>query len=114
VRILIVDDSSFMRKRIASAVKEAGHEVVGMACDGEEGVEMYRSLRPDLVIMDVTMRGVDGIEAVRRIKSEHSDAKVVFMSLVSDPEVISQAKGLGALAWLGKNEHQRLREILAG
>jgi len=107
-----VDDSSFMRKRIAGAVERAGHQVVGQARDGQEGIEMYRSLKPDMVIMDVTMRGMDGIEAVRNIRQVDGEARVVFMSLVSDERIQQEAMKLGALAWLGKDEHGRLIDLL--
>jgi two-component system chemotaxis response regulator CheY len=94
-RILIVDDSSFMRKRIAQALLHAGHEVVGQAQDGAQAFELFKDLRPDLVVMDVTMRGTDGIAGTKMIRSLDSKARIVFMSLISDPDLMSEAKGLG-------------------
>ncbi len=113
-RILIIDDSSFMRKRIGNSVRKAGHEVIGTARDGAEGFELYRELRPDLVIMDITMRGIDGIEAAAMIRQSDAEARIVFMSLVTDPEVIAQAKELGAIDFLGKNDSEKLSRIMDG
>jgi len=112
-RVLIIDDSSFMRKRIGSVIKEAGHEIAGTARDGAEGCELYYSLKPDLVIMDVTMRGMDGIKAAEMIRKSDPDARIVFMSLVTDPGVISKADALGAIAFLGKNDSDRLCTIMS-
>jgi two-component system chemotaxis response regulator CheY len=63
IRVLVVDDSGFMRKRIVEELKAQGHSVVGEAKGGNEAVELYRTLRPDLVTMDITMRDKDGITA---------------------------------------------------
>lgn len=112
MKVLIVDDSSFMRKRLKALLKDAGHQVVGTAKDGLEGFELYEALKPDLVIMDVTMRGVDGIEGARMIKEAHPDARIVFMSLVKDPAVIDKAKCIGGLDFIEKKDHQRLLDIL--
>ncbi len=112
LKILVVDDSSFMRKRLKGLLKEAGHDVVATARDGKEGFELYRKLRPDLVIMDVTMRGVDGIQCARMIKDEDPEARILFMSLVKDPNVISEAKNLGSLGFIEKKDHHRLFDIM--
>ena len=113
-RVLIIDDSSFMRKRIGNTVRQAGHEVTGMARDGAEGFDLYRKLQPDLVIMDITMRGMDGIQAAGMIREADPDARILFMSLVTDPDVISRANALGAIGFLGKNDSERLNRIMNG
>jgi len=112
LRVLIVDDSSFMRKRLKGLLEDAGHTVVGTARDGKEGFELYGLLRPDLVIMDVTMRGVDGIAGAKMIKKAHPDARIVFMSLVRDPHVIDEAKRIGSLGFIEKKDHQQLFAII--
>ena len=63
--ILIVDDSSIMRKMIKETLKTAGHDVIGEAKNGDDAVALYKTLKPDLVTMDITMRGMDGFEAAR-------------------------------------------------
>jgi len=113
-RILIIDDSSFMRKRIGNTVRQAGHQVIGTARDGAEGFELYRQLRPDLVIMDITMRGIDGIQAAAMIRDEDPAARIIFMSLVTDPDVIDRAHQLGAIDFLGKNDSEKLSRIMDG
>ena len=108
----MVDDSSFMRKRLKGLLREAGHEVVATARDGQEGFELYKDLRPDLVIMDVTMSGVDGLKGARMIKKEDPEAKILFMSLVRDPDVIMEAERLGSLGFIEKKDHHRLFDIM--
>ncbi len=112
--VLIIDDSSFMRKRIGNIVRQAGHDVIGTARDGAEGFDLYKKLRPDLVIMDVTMRGVDGIQAAGMIREVDPEARILFMSLITDPEVISMANELGAIDFLGKDDSERLSHIMDG
>lgn len=113
-RILIIDDSSFMRKRIGNTVRQTGHEVTGTARDGSEGVDLYRKLQPDLVIMDVTMRGMDGIQAAGMIREADPEARILFMSLITDPDVISRANAVGAIDFLGKNDSEKLSRIMDG
>lgn len=111
-RILIVDDSSFMRKRIAQVLLRAGHEIVGQAQDGAQAFELFRELHPDFVVMDVTMRGTDGIAGTKMIRTLDAEARIVFMSLNSDPDVMSEAKKLGAVGFIGKNEYDRLLSLM--
>lgn len=111
-RILVVDDSSFMRKRIVEVLLKGGHDVIGQAENGEQAIALYAELLPDFVIMDVTMKGLDGVEAARRIKKQQQNARIIFMSLVSDLEIMEQARALGALAFLRKDEYDRLLALL--
>ncbi len=110
--VLIVDDSSFMRKRIAKAVESAGHTITGQAGDGAEGFEAYREQRPEVVIMDITMRGTDGLRGAEMIREFDPDASVIFMSMVEDEKVQARAKELGAVGFIGKSEHDRLAELI--
>ena len=111
---MIVDDSSFMRKNLKSNLTKAGHLVVGGAKDGTEGFELYKETSPDLVIMDVTMSGTDGIKGASLIKEYDPKANIVFMSLVNDPDVKKQADSLGALAYLDKKDMDGLFQIING
>jgi len=112
LRVLIVDDSSFMRKRLKDTLEKAGHQVVGAAQNGQEGYELFKKTKPDLVIMDVAMQGVDGIEGVRLIKRDFPHAKIIFMSLVEDPKIREEASRLNILGFIGKREHDKLLEII--
>lgn len=101
-RILVVDDSKIMRMNISSILTKAGHTVVGEAADGKEGHLMYRTHLPDLVTMDITMPGVNGIDAVRLIMQEYPKAKIIMVSALSQRHMVFEALELGAKHYLIK------------
>ena len=82
MRALIVDDSAYMRKILADIVLDLKWEISGEAGTGEEAIESYKKLRPDIVLMDVVMPGIGGIEATRKIKVYDPSAKVVLITAV--------------------------------
>jgi two-component system, chemotaxis family, protein-glutamate methylesterase/glutaminase len=82
-RILVADDSTFMRRLLAHALREAGFDVVGEAADGDEALELYRALRPDAMTLDLAMPGMDGIGVLRALRGEHSSLPVVVVSAFS-------------------------------
>ena len=84
--VLVVDDSTFMRNRIKEALTDDDIEVVGEAKDGDEAVEQFRRLKPDLVTMDVTMRNTDGFTAAETILKDDPDARVVLLTLRQEEE----------------------------
>ncbi|NMA01297.1 MAG: response regulator [Clostridia bacterium] len=90
-KILIVDDSSFMRKVIGSIIRQAGHIVIGEASDGNEALTKYAQLKPELVIMDITMNNVTGLEGLRRIKIFDPMAKVIMCSAMGQQSMIEEA-----------------------
>ncbi len=102
-RILIVDDSAFMRSRIRRRIREAGMEVAGEAREGDEAATRYAELRPDVVSMDLTMRGTDGIEGSRSILEIDPQAKIVLFSIVDDQEVLERARASGVLEIVHKS-----------
>jgi len=110
--VIVVDDSSFMRKMVAQSLEEAGFKILGQAVNGSEAFEIYKKERPDFVVMDVTMRGTDGLEGASMIKQFDPTAKIVFMSLNNDPAVKEKAMALGALGFVGKNEKEQLITLL--
>ncbi|MGA9228433.1 MAG: response regulator, partial [Mesobacillus sp.] len=79
-RILIVDDAKFMRITLTNILKKADHEIVGEAENGSEAVRLYRELKPDLVTMDITMPEMSGLDAVKEIKKDFKDAKIIMCS----------------------------------
>lgn len=104
------------RHGIVSIIEEAaGFEVVGEAADGEEALAKARSLRPDLVLMDIQMPGMGGIEATRRLKREMAHVKVVMLSMSDDVQDFFEAIKAGAQGYLLKNmQPESWVEYLAG
>jgi two-component system chemotaxis response regulator CheY len=99
---LIVDDSLFARKNIAKAVEAIGGNVVGEAVNGREAVEKYFELRPDLVLMDISMPEMEGIEALGLIRERDSSAKVVIVSSLGHQEMVKKGISLGAKHFISK------------
>jgi len=101
LRVLVVEDEALIRLDLAEMLSEEGYVVAGEAGDGEQAVEQARSLRPDLVIMDVKMPKVDGITAAASIVEERI-APVVMLTAFSQRDLIEQARDAGAMAYLVK------------
>lgn len=100
--ILVVDDAAFMRMMLKSILQKSGHEVVGEAENGAVAVEKYAMLKPDLVTMDITMPVMEGIEAVRSIRANHSDARIIMCSAMGQQGMIIQAIQAGAKDFIVK------------
>jgi two-component system, chemotaxis family, chemotaxis protein CheY len=113
-RVLVVDDSGFMRKRIAEELLAHGHSVIGQAKSGNEAVEMYRSLKPDIVTMDITMRDMDGLTAAKQILAEDPDAKIIFVTILRDEKVSAEAEKLGAVGFINKADHLSISKFIEG
>ncbi len=101
-KILIVDDAGFMRKMVQTHLSKAGYTDFVEGEDGQRAVEIYKEEKPDLVIMDITMPNVDGIEALRLIKAADSDAKVIMCSAMGQEAMVMEAIKLGALDFIVK------------
>lgn len=101
-KILIVDDAAFMRMMVRGIFLEAGHEIVGEAENGREGVRKYKELKPDLVTMDITMPEMNGIEAVQEIVAYDPNAKVIMCSAMGQQSMVLDAIKAGAKDFLVK------------
>lgn len=95
-RILIVDDSGYMRQVIRRHLEAKGFEVVGEATDGSEVVAMAQSLKPDLITMDLSMKNLGGIEATKLVKKAVPEAKVIVVSALGESRFIKEAVSAGA------------------
>ena len=104
IRILIVDDHPVVREGIGSMLKkEADFKVVGEASNGLEAIEKARELSPAVVLMDLRMPEMDGVEAISRIKAEKPDIKFIILTTYSDDEYIFKGIAAGARAYLLKD-----------
>lgn len=101
-KILIVDDSSFMRTAMADMFKKLGHMVVAEAGNGVEAIEAYRQHQPELVTMDITMPIMNGIEAVKKIVEINPEAKIIMISAITQKNQIMQAILSGARHYIIK------------
>jgi len=103
MRVLVADDHSLFRDGIISLLEAAGFEVVGQAGDGQAAVEAALRLRPDLVLLDITMPQMSGLEALRLIKRELPETQVVMLTVSDDNADLFEALESGALGYLSKN-----------
>ena len=104
VRALLVDDHSVVRAGLRALLEASGRaEVVGEASSGEEGVAKARSLKPDIVVMDLAMPGMDGVEATRRIAALGIDTKVLVLTIHDEDEYLVPALDAGADGFLNKS-----------
>lgn len=104
MRLLIVDDQALIRDGLVTICERLPDvEVVGSAGDGEQAVELVSQLGPDVVLMDLRMPRMDGIEATRRIRAQHPAVHVVVLTTFSDDESVTGALAAGALGYLTKD-----------
>ncbi len=103
-RVLIVDDSMFVTKQISQILSSEGFEVVGTAADGDEGVEKYKELFPnvDLVTMDITMPTMDGVTALEKIIEFDKNACVVMISALGKQDLVKKSLLMGAKNYIVK------------
>ncbi|MEO2171254.1 MAG: response regulator [Acidimicrobiales bacterium] len=101
VRVVLAEDEAIIRLDLKETLEDEGYEVVGDTGRGDHAVQLVGELNPDVVILDVKMPGLDGIEAARRIAASH-DTAVVILTAFSQRELIDRAIEAGALAYLVK------------
>ncbi|MCX7781824.1 MAG: response regulator [Negativicutes bacterium] len=101
-KILVCDDSTFMRMMLKKVLIENGHEVIAEAGDGKEAIQLHRKFRPDLTTMDITMPKVDGIEAVRIIHKEQPLARIIMVTAIGQRAIITDALKAGASDFIVK------------
>ncbi len=103
IRVLLVDDHTILREGVRALLAgEPEIVVVGEAADGQEAVDKVEALRPDIVLMDMVMPRMNGLEATARIRQRHSDVKVLILSMYDDDEYVQQVIQAGASGYLLK------------
>ncbi|UOQ42961.1 response regulator [Halobacillus salinarum] len=101
-KILVVDDAKFMRMTLTTILEKGNHEVIGEAENGQEAVEMYEKLNPDLVTLDITMPEKNGLEALKEIKAQSEDAQIVMCSAMGQQKMVVEAIENGAKDFIVK------------
>ncbi|MCL4488204.1 MAG: response regulator transcription factor [Chloroflexi bacterium] len=115
MRVLLADDHPLFRDGLAALLRARGMEVVGEASNGLEALEKARALKPELVLMDVNMPQMNGLEATRLIKTEMPETKIVILTVSDDDEVLFEAIKSGAQGYLLKSlQSQAFFELLNG
>ena len=113
MNVLIVDDSESSLQYLRRVVEACGHTVVGEARDGAGAVRQYGALRPDVLVMDLIMPTMNGLEALREIREEDPGARVVLASSVRSSDAALEAEQLGARFFLYKPiEEEKLAHVL--
>ena len=103
IRLMLVDDHRMLREGLRRSMIEEGFDVVGEAADGEEAIRLFDELNPDVVLMDVSMPQIDGVEATRQIRTAHADARIVMLTMHADHSVLTDAIRAGAVGYLVKD-----------
>jgi two-component system chemotaxis response regulator CheY len=111
-QILVVDDSSIMRKMIKQTLEAESHRVVGEAKNGKDAVQMYKQLKPDAVTMDITMREMDGFAAAKEILSFDPNARIIFLSNLDEDKYSDDAKRMGAKGYVNKHNAKAIIDLI--
>ena len=106
-KILIVDDSRTSRKMLRNILESNGHEIIDEAVNGQEGVQKFQALKPDVVTLDITMPVVDGVEALKMIKALDPESKVVMVTAAGQKNKMIECIKAGANEFLTKPFEQQ-------
>src|SRR5690348_5543376 len=115
-RVLLADDHRMLREAFARLL-ESDCDVVGAVADGRAALEAARQLRPDIVVLDIAMPLLNGLDAARQLKREMPDVEVIFLTVSEDPDLVAEAFRAGASGFLLKNSAasellQAIQEVL--
>jgi two-component system chemotaxis response regulator CheY len=118
-RVLVVDDSTTMRKIVGQQLKSEAYEVCGEGSNGKEGVDLYKELGPDVVTMDINMPVMDGLESLKAILAYDPNAKVVMLTSEGQKDIVITALTAGAKGYVVKPPNkatlcERVKSALGG
>ncbi len=103
---MVVDDSRLVRVQLEDVLKGTEYEVAAYCRSGEDAIEQYASVQPDLVTMDIIMQGMDGLDAAEVILKNHPDARIVMVSSLAYDDTFQRAKAIGTKGFVDKPFHQ--------
>lgn len=113
LNVMIVDDSLIMIQKLKAMVGELGHDVVRVCKDGEEAARDYPTVKPDLVTMDITMPGMDGVDAVKAIRAADPNARCIMVTSHGQEAMVVRAIEAGAIGYVLKPvAKERLAEVI--
>lgn len=101
-RVLIADDSEFIRDTLRKILKKSGHEVVAEAANGEQAFLEFEKYKPDIMTIDITMPGSDGIKVIKKITEKYSDSNIIVISAQTNKNLIFEALHNGAKTYITK------------
>ena len=105
-RVMIVDDSRLVRVQLEDVLKGTDYEVAAYCRSGEDSIEQYAAVQPDLVTMDIIMQGMDGLDAAEIILKQNPDARIVMISSLAYGDTYDRAKSIGAKGFVDKPFHR--------
>ena len=105
-RIMVVDDSRLARVQLGDVLEGTDYEIASYVRSGEDAIEQYDAVKPDLVTMDIIMQGMDGLDAAEVILKNHPDARIVMISSLAYEDTFERAKAIGARGFIDKPFHQ--------
>jgi two-component system chemotaxis response regulator CheY len=101
-KVLVVDDSTVMRKMITQTLRSEAFDICGEAANGEEAIELYKELKPDVVTMDINMPKMDGVTALQKILEYDKDARIIMLTSEGQKETVINAISMGAKNYIVK------------
>ena len=114
LKVLVVDDSLIIRKKVTKLVEKLGHEVLYSAKNGQDAIDLYTSNKPDLVTMDITMPDMDGITAVKEIIKNDANAKIIMVTSHGQEDMVIKSIQSGAVGYMLKPVTQDKLAIAIG
>ena len=113
MRIVIIDDDKLVALSLKTILESTGKvEILAIGNSGEEAIELYREYRPEVMLMDIRMNGMSGLEAGEKILSTDSEAKILYLTTFSDDEYIVRAINLGAKGYILKQDYEGIAPAL--